>query len=59
MDLNYKKYLNKKDPIDNVILELIKKNKLKIGVVKVFNENPDNLEWYSKQNLSLNVKHTS
>ena len=50
MDLNPKKYLNKKDPIDNTILKLIKHNILKIGFVEINNENTDNLKNYSRHN---------
>ena len=31
----YKKVLNKKDPVDKEILKLIKKGELKIGVVPI------------------------
>jgi len=59
MHLKFNKYLNKKDPIDNAILELIKEDKLKIGFVKVGNENTDKQELYSRHNLAVRAKHTS
>lgn len=32
---SYKKLLNKKDPIDKIILELVKKGMLSVGIVMV------------------------
>ena len=37
----WKKLLNKKDPIDKKIIQLEKKGELKIGVVKLNDENKD------------------
>lgn len=35
ISMQYKKLLNKKDPIDKEIIRLVKKGELKIGTVKV------------------------
>jgi len=34
-DKTYKRFLNKKDPIDKKILKLVKKKELSIGIVKI------------------------
>ena len=57
--INYSKYLDKKDPIDNAILDLIKQGKLKVGFVEVGHDDSDSVEDYSRKNLATNVKHTS
>ena len=44
---NYKKLLNKDDPIDKLILELAKKGELNVGVVQVKEGSEDNLDGYS------------
>ena len=57
-DLKYDKYLDKNDPIDNAILELIEEGKLKIGFVKI-NDNSGNMNDYSRDILPLRGKNTS
>ncbi len=37
--VNYKKLLNKREPLDNLILKLVKQGELEIGVVKIKDEN--------------------
>jgi hypothetical protein len=39
LHLRSSKFLNKKDPIDNAILQLIKKDILKISIVKLNSKN--------------------
>ena len=59
MDAKITKYLNKKDPIDNAILELIKEDKLKIDFIEINDGNKKYIKEYSKNILPSKVKHTS
>jgi len=55
----YEKLLDKKNPLDNRILELAKIGKLKIGIVEVKAEIKDSNKKYSRDSLSHKGKHTS
>ena len=55
----YKKLLNKKDPLDERILKLVKKGDLKIGVVGVKEGDKQSFEDYSHDSLPRRGKHTS
>ena len=55
----YKKLLNKKDPLDERILKLVKNGDLKIGVVGVKEGDKLSFEDYSHDSLPRRGKHTS
>jgi len=55
----YKTLLNKKDPLDERILQLAKNGELKIGVVCVKEGNKHSFEDYSRKSLPHRGKHTS
>jgi len=55
----YKKLLNKKDPLDKMILELAEKGELKVNAVGVKSESGQALEKYSRDSLPHRGKHTS
>jgi hypothetical protein len=55
----YDKYLNKDDPIDNAILELIEEGKLTIGFVKINDDNKEDTEEYSRDILHHRGKNIS
>ena len=57
--LDYKKLLNKKDPLDKQILKLAKQGKLKIGVVSIKEENEQSSEKHSYKHPSPRGEHTS
>ena len=52
---NYKKLLDKDDPIDKLILELAKKGKLNVGVVWVKEEPENYSECYSYKDPIENI----
>lgn len=58
-DLKYDKYLNKDDPIDNAILELIKEGKLTIGFVKINDDSKEDMKGYSRDILPHRGNNTS
>jgi len=58
-DVKYDKFLNKNDPIDNAILELIEEGKLKIGFVKINDDNRGDIQDYSRDVLPHRGKKTS
>ena len=58
-ELEYKKLLNKKDPLDKFILELAGNNELRINIVNVEGQDKDNLKKYSRDSLPRRGKHTS
>jgi hypothetical protein len=51
--------LNKKDPLDERILELVKNGDLKIGVVRVNEGDKHSFEDYSREPLPRRGRHTS
>jgi hypothetical protein len=55
----YKALLNKKDPLDVRILELVKNGDLKIGVVRVNEGDKHSFEDYSREPLPRRGRHTS
>ena len=55
----YKALLNKKDPLDERILELVKNGDLKIGVVRVNEGDKHSFEDYSREPLPRRGRHTS
>ena len=55
----YKALLNKKDPLDVRILELVKNGDLKIGVVRVNEGDKHSFEDYSREHLPRRGRHTS
>ena len=58
-ELEYKKVLNKKDPLDKQILELTKKGELNIKIVELKEDIKNPSEKYSKKNLPNRGKITS
>jgi len=58
-ELEYKKLLNKKDPLDKQILELTKKGELDIKIVDLKEDIINPSEKYSHKNLPHRGKHTS
>ena len=56
---DYKALLNKKDPLDERILTLVKNGELKIGVVEVKEGDKQSFEDYSHKSLHHRGKHTS
>lgn len=58
-DSAYKTLLNKKDPLDERILQLAKNGELKIGVVRVKEGDKHSFEDYSHKSLPHLGKHTS
>ena len=52
---DYKKLLNKKDPLDRLILNLAKQGELKVGVVWVKEENEHPSEQYLYKHLHKNI----
>ena len=55
----YKKLLNKKDPLDKLILELAESGELKVDAVEVKEGNKNYLKKYSRDLLLHRGKHTS
>ena len=53
------KYLDKNDPIDSAILELVKENTLNVGFINLDNDNSKSLNKYSKKILPTKTSHTS
>jgi hypothetical protein len=53
------KFLDKKDPIDKVILDLSRKGILKVGFIKIRCENKEEKGVYSRDNLSSSGKYSS
>jgi hypothetical protein len=51
--------LNKKDPLDKRILELVKNGDLKISVVRVNEGDKRSFENYSREPLPRQGRHTS
>jgi len=58
-NLAYKALLNKKDPLDERILKLVKNGELKIGVVQVKDEDIEIFDDYSHKSLPKRGRHTS
>ncbi len=56
---DYKVLLNKKDPLDERILTLVKNGELKIGVVEVKEGDKQSFEDYSHKSLPHRGRHTS
>ena len=56
---DYKALLNKKDPLDERILTLVKNGELKIGVVEVKEGDKQSFEDYSHKSLPHRGRHTS
>jgi hypothetical protein len=56
---DYKRLLNKKDPLDKQILKLVKQGELKIGVVEIKEPTEDYTDKYSRPSLPNRGKHTS
>lgn len=57
-ELEYKKLLNKKDPLDKQILKLAENGELKVNIVCIEEESEHNLE-YDRKSLFHKGKHTS
>ena len=57
--LEYEKLLNKKDPLDQRILKLAKKGKLKLEIVEIKEGNEDSFKKYSRESIPHRGKHTS
>ena len=55
----YKKLLNKKDPLDQLILELVETDKLRVDFVKVEGTDTEHLKEYSREKLPHKGKYTS
>jgi hypothetical protein len=55
----YKKLLNKKDPLDQMILELVKENELRVNFVEVKGEDKVHHQEYSREKLPHKGKYTS
>jgi len=55
----YKALLNKKDPLDERILTLVKNGELKIGVVEVKEGDKQSFGDYSHKSLHHRGRHTS
>ncbi len=58
-ELEYRKLLNKKDPLDKQILELTKKGELDIKIVELKEDIKDPSEKYSYKSLPHRGKPTS
>ena len=58
-ELEYRKLLNKKDPLDKQILELTKKGELDIKIVELKEDIKNPSEKYSHKKLSHRGKTTS
>ena len=58
-ELEYRKLLNKKDPLDKQILELTKKGELDIKIVELKEDIINPSEKYSHKTLPHRGKHTS
>jgi len=58
-EIEYKKLLNKKDPLDNQILKLTKKGELEIKIVELKEDIKKPSEKYSHKNLPHRGKTTS
>ena len=58
-ELEYKKLLNKKDPLDKQILKLTKKGELEIKIVELKEDIKNPSEKYSHKNLHHRGKTTS
>ena len=58
-DLEYKKLLNKKDPLDQMILELVATNEIRVNFVEVEGKDKERLRKYSRDTLPHKGKHTS
>jgi len=56
---DYKALLNKKDPLDERILTLVKSGDLKIGVVEVKEGDKQSFEDYSHKSLPHRGRHIS
>ena len=59
LESDYKKLLNKNDPLDKQIIMLAKEGELKISVVPIKAENEYSSEKYSYKHLPHRGKHTS
>jgi len=57
-EIDYKKLFNKKEPLDNLILELAKKGELEIGVVTI-DDDKKHSDSYNVKSLKHRGKHTS
>ena len=55
----YKKLLNKKDPLDKLIFQVATNKELKVDFVNVEGHDKDNLKKYSRDSLPHRGKHTS
>ena len=56
---DYKKVLNKKDPFDKQILNLVKQGELKIGVVGIKESNGYNSDKYNRNPIHRRGKHSA
>lgn len=57
-EIDYRKLFNKKEPLDNLILELAKKGELEIGVVTI-DDNKLQSDNYNVKSLKHRGRHTS
>ena len=56
---DYKKVLNKKDPFDKEILNLVKQGELKIGVVGIKEPSEHNPDKYNRNPIHRRGKHSA
>ena len=56
---DYKKVLNKKDPFDKQILNLVKQGELKIGVVGIKESSGYNSDKYNRNPMPRRGKHSA
>ena len=56
---DYKKILNKKDPFDKEILNLVKQGELKIGVVGIKESSGYNSDKYNRNPIHRRGKHSA
>ena len=56
---DYKKLLDRREPLDKLILELVNKGELDIGFVEVNDSKDHQLKKYSRNSIPHRGKHTS
>ena len=56
---DYEKILDRREPIDKLILELVNNGELDIGFVKVNSDRNNKLNKYSQDSIINRGKHTS
>jgi hypothetical protein len=56
-ECKYERLLNKEDPLDQLILDLVEKGELKVGIVEIKPESRFRLKKYISPILVYNRKH--